>query len=130
MNIVILTGNLTRAPEYGTTKNGIACCKFSIAVQRKYSDANGERITDFFDCTAWRQTAEYCAKYLTKGTKVAVEGSLATNEYVAKDGTKRKTFNIVVDNVEISFTKIANDEQKEQTSSPSLIPVDEDELPF
>lgn len=130
MNTVIMTGNLTRNPEYGTTRSGIACSKFSIAVQRKYSDANGERGVDFFDCVAWRQTAEYCAKYLTKGTKVAVTGSLATNEYIAKDGTNIRSVNIVVDNVEIaSFTKVSENEQRE-SATPSMVPVDEDDLPF
>ena len=130
MNIVILSGNLTRDPEYGTTKNGVACCKFGIAVQKKYSDANGERGVDFFDCIAWRQTAEFCSKHLAKGTKVTLEGSLATNEYTAQDGAKRKSFNIVVDNVEITFNRQSGREQREQESKPPTTPIDEDDLPF
>ena len=129
MNKVLFIGNLTRDPEEVTTQSGIAYCKFSIAVQRKYTQPAGERTVDYFDCTAWRQTAEFCSKYLVKGVKVAIEGRIETNEYTASDGTKRKSFNIVVDNLEL-LTKAQKDEQKSQNTDAGLTPVDEDDLPF
>ncbi|MDE7191226.1 MAG: single-stranded DNA-binding protein [Clostridia bacterium] len=130
MNIAVLTGNLTRDPEFMTTQSGVALCKFSIAVQRKYSDANGEKSVDFFDCVAWRQTAEFCHKHLKKGKRVTVSGSLATNEYTANDGAKRKNINVVVDDVDIAFTKAINEEQDQKINNADLTPVDEDDLPF
>ena len=81
MNKVIEIGNLTRDPEYSTTPNGTAVCKMSIAVNRNFTNANGKRETDYFNVVAWRTLADNCAKYLEKGKKIAVVGSLQTRSY-------------------------------------------------
>ena len=89
MNKVILVGNLTRDPELITTNNGISVCKFGLAVQRRFTNQNGEREADFINIVAWRQNADFCYKYFKKGNKVALVGSLQTRSYDAQDGTKR-----------------------------------------
>ena len=81
MNKVILVGNLTRDPELSETPNGVAVCRFSIAVSRDYASSDGTRETDFFNITVWRGRAENCGKYLKKGNKVAIVGSLQTRSY-------------------------------------------------
>lgn len=100
MNKAILIGNLTRDPEYTTTASGIACCRFTLAVQRRFTNAEGVREADFISIVAWRQLAELCAKYLTKGRKCAVEGSIQTRSYDAQDGTKRYVTEIIAESVD------------------------------
>ena len=105
MNRIILSGRLTKDPAEASTANGTKLCRFSLAVDRRYKSANGDKVTDFFDCTAWRTTAELCLKYLVKGNKVLVEGELQTREYEARDGSKRKATDILVENVEFLTPK-------------------------
>lgn len=100
MNKVILIGNLANDPEACTTSSGISQCSFRLAVQRRFANASGVREADFLPVVAWRQTAELCEKYLSKGRKVAVEGSIQTRSYDAQDGTKRYVTEIIADNVE------------------------------
>lgn len=100
MNKVFLIGNLTRDPEMRSTQSGVAVCNFSIAVNRCFKNANGKQETDFLNVIAWRQLAELCGKYLAKGRKVAVTGSIQTRTYDAKDGSKRTAWDIVADEVE------------------------------
>lgn len=100
MNKVILIGNLTRDPELRSTPNGVPVCTFSIAVNRRFANQSGERETDFFNITAWRQLGETCSKYLAKGRKVAVTGELRSRTYEAKDGQKRYVVEVVADDVE------------------------------
>lgn len=99
-NRVILIGRLTRDPELKYTAGGLAVAKFSIAVDRKFKNQAGERQTDFFDCTAWRQKAEFVHNYVAKGRLVAIDGSIEFNEATGQDGQKRRYTNIVCDNVE------------------------------
>lgn len=89
MNKVFLIGNLTKDPEMRSTQSGVAVCNFSIAVNRRFKNANGQQETDYLNIIAWRQLAELCSKYLAKGRKVAVAGSIQTRTYEAKDGSKR-----------------------------------------
>ena len=100
MNKVILIGNLTRDPELSETPSGVAVCRFSIAVSRDYAGQDGNRETDFFNITVWRGRAEVCGKYLKKGNKVAVVGSLQNRSYDDKDGNKRYVTDIVASEVE------------------------------
>lgn len=99
MNKVILIGRLTRDPEMRTTPSGIATTSFSIAVQRNYANAQGDREADFINCVAWRKQAENIAKYCTKGSQVAVDGRIQTRNYDAQDGTKRYVTEVIADNV-------------------------------
>ena len=134
MNKVYLIGNLTRDPELSTTNSGVSVCRISIAVSRRFSGADGSRETDFFNVTAWRGTAENCAKYLKKGNKVAISGSIQTRNYEKADGTKGFAVDIVADEVEFLSSK--NDSEGGATvSNPSapvadLQPVTDDDLPF
>lgn len=101
MNKVFLIGNLTKDPEMRSTQSGVAVCSFSIAVNRRFRNAQtGQQETDFLNVIAWRQLAELCSKYLAKGRKVAVTGSIQTRTYEAKDGNKRTAWDIVADEVE------------------------------
>ena len=107
MNKVILVGNLTRDPELTETPNGIAVCRFSIAVSRDYANSEGTRETDFFNITVWRGRAENCGKYLKKGNKVAIVGSLQNRSYEDKDGIKRTVTDVVASEVEFLTPKSA-----------------------
>lgn len=100
MNKVFLIGNLTRDPERTETASGVQICRFSIAVARNYSGAEGEKKTDFFNCTAWRGTAEAVARYAHKGNKVAVSGSIELRNYEGNDGVKRTAVDIIAQDVE------------------------------
>ena len=100
MNKAILIGNLTRDPEARTTQSGVSVTTFTIAVNRRFTNAQGVREADFINIVAWRQTAELCARYLSKGRKVAVEGSIQTRSYDAQDGSKRYVTEIIADSVE------------------------------
>ena len=92
MNKCIFIGNLTRDPEHQTTGSGVSFCRFSIAVNRSYTNSSGEREADFINIVTWRGLADNCAKYLSKGRKVCVVGSLQTRSYDDKDGNKRRQF--------------------------------------
>ena len=138
MNKVYLIGNLTRDPELTTTTSGISVCRMSIAVGRRFSNAEGSRETDFFNVTAWRGTADNCAKFLKKGNKVAVSGSIQTRNYEKADGTKGFSVDIIADEVEFLSSK--NDGSADGSEggmginggSPisDLQPISDDNLPF
>ena len=135
MNKVYLIGNLTRDPEISTTTSGISVCRMSIAVSRRFSNAEGGRDTDFFNVTAWRGTADNCARFLKKGNKIAVSGSIQTRNYEKADGTKGFSVDIVADEVE--FLSSRNDGTSEGGMSiggsvpvSDLQPIDDDNLPF
>ncbi|HOO06818.1 MAG: single-stranded DNA-binding protein [Ruminococcus sp.] len=103
MNKVILVGRLVADPELRQTQNGVASCRIRIAVDRKFADkSTGERQSDFINCTAWRQTAEFISRYFSKGKLIAVEGSLRTGSYTDKNhpDVTHYTTDVFVDNVE------------------------------
>jgi len=99
LNIVVLMGRLTADPELRTTPNGISICRFTLAVDRNYAKQGTERQTDFINCTAWRQTAEFVSRYFVKGQLMAVNGSIQTGSYTDNNGNKRYTTDVIVDNV-------------------------------
>ncbi len=135
MNKALLVGNLTRDPEYTTTTSGVAMCRFSIAISRRYTNASGERETDFLNIVTWRGLADNCHKFLRKGSKVGVVGTIQTRTYDAQDGSKRYATDIVADEVEFLNTR-NNDEAageykpKAQESVTKLEPIEDDTLPF
>ena len=100
MNRITLIGNLTSDPETRTTPSGVTVCSFTIAVNRRFANSDGERQTDFFRINAWRQLGEICAKHLAKGRKVAVVGELQARLYDAKNGEKRMSLDVAADEVE------------------------------
>ena len=115
MNKVILIGRLTRDPEMRNTSSGLAVTSFFLAVSRNFTDQNGERGTDFFNCVVWRKQAENVAKYCTKGSQVAVEGRLQNRSYDAQDGTKRYVTEVICENV--SFLGSRGDNQNGNESN-------------
>ena len=137
MNRVILVGNLTRDPELSTTSSGISYCRISVAVQRRFSNADGNRETDFFNITVWRAQAENCHKYLHKGSKVGIVGSLQTRNYDDKDGVKRYVTDIIADEVEFLSSKSSSNDDfqsdRNEGNKPKkaeLKPIVDDDLPF
>lgn len=133
MNKAILIGNLTKDPELTTTNNGIAVCRFTLAISRRFVGANGERETDFLNIVVWRGQAENCNKYLKKGSKCAVVGSVQTRSYDAQDGTKRYITEIVADEVEFLSTKNNGEAGAVPVKAEEvteLKPIDDDSLPF
>lgn len=135
MNRVYLIGNLTRDPELAVTNSGVSVCRFSIAVSRRFSNAEGEREADFFNIVVWRAQGENCHKYLKKGSKCAVTGSLQNRSYDAQDGTKRTITEIVADEVEFLTSKSNAGDAGERVIEnkkdvAELEPIDDDNLPF
>lgn len=133
MNKCILIGNVVRDPELTTTGSGISVCKFTIAVNRTYKNANGEQETDFLNIVTWRGLADNCSRYLKKGSKVAVCGQIQTRTYEA-DGQKRYATDIVADDVEF-LSSAKNDGDNGQQGAQSgnvqgLKPVNDEGLPF
>lgn len=137
MNRVILIGNLTRDPELNETSSGVARCTFAVAVTRDYANSDGTRETDFFNITVWRRLAENCGKYLKKGNKVAIIGSLQNRSYEDKDGIKRNVTDVVASDVEFLTPKnVQGDYESEPNVSaarrerPQLEAIDDNQLPF
>ena len=119
MNKVILIGRLTRDPELRTIASGNATTSFTVAVNRNFTNQNGEREADFINCVAWRKQAENVAKYCTKGSQVAVEGRIQTRSYDAQDGTKRYVTEVVADNVTFLGSRASGSQISESSSNTS-----------
>lgn len=98
-NHIGLVGRLVRDPEYRATGNGTSVCNFTLAVDRDFKNQSGEKETDFIDCVAWRQSAEFVTNYLRKGSMAAVSGRLQIRGWTDKDGNRRKTAEVNCDNV-------------------------------
>jgi single-strand DNA-binding protein len=105
MNKITIIGNVVHTPQMRSTQSGMSVCSFSVAVKRRFKNAQtGEYETDFFDVQAWRQLAELCEKYLEKGKKVAVIGAMQSRDY-EKDGVKKRIWELVADEVEFLTPK-------------------------
>lgn len=132
MNKVIEIGNLTKDPELTTTNSGVSVCRFTIAVQRRFENADGEKESDFFNCVAWRGIGENISKYCKKGNKIGVIGELQNRSYDAQDGTKRYITEIIVNECEFLQTKNSNSSNTSNTTQatqPELEPISDDSLP-
>ncbi len=147
MNKVIMIGNLANDPEARTTQSGISQSTFRIAVQRRFANQQGVREADFFTVIAWRQTADFCNRYLSKGRRIAVEGSIQNRSYDAQDGSKRYVTEIIAENIEALSSRNedggqprnydngptpppARPAQPAPPSANDFTEVDDDELPF
>ena len=119
-NRIILMGRLTKDPELKTTQSGVTMCRFSIAVDRAYSKGQ-EKQTDFFDITAWRQTAEFVSKYFSKGKCILIEGKLQNNNYTDQNGVKQYRNAIIADNVAFCGDK-SGGQQNGQQAPPAQQP--------
>ena len=120
LNKIILMGRLTRDPELRRTGSGTAVTSFTLAVDRDFKSQSGEKETDFIDIVAWRTTAEFVSKYFSKGRMAVVEGRLQIRDWTDKEGGKRRSAEVVADNVYFGDSK--RDVSNSGTSAPS--PVD------
>ena len=110
LNHITIMGRLTRDPELRRTGSGVAVASFTLAVDRDFGGRDGgERETDFIDCVAWRQTGEFVSKYFTKGSMIVVSGRLQIRGWTDKDGNKRRTAEVVADNVYFGESKRNSD---------------------
>lgn len=128
-NGVHIMGRITRDLELRHTQSGTAVCQFCVAVTRSFKDANGEYQSDFIDCVAWRNSAEFIAKYFSKGAMIALDGELQTRNYTDKDGNKRKATELLVSSA--AFTG----EKREAAAKPApteddYSAISDDDLPF
>lgn len=138
-NKVILGGRLASVPELKTTASGVFVTSFSVAVNRKYSGKNEGQTADFINCTAWRNTAEFIAKYFDRGDAICVEGSIQTRSWTDQIGAKRYATDVIVD--EACFVESKRDSAKADAAPAPYMPeaytsgdlgtIEEDEdLPF
>lgn len=131
LNRIILIGRLTRDPDLRYTTNGIAVCNFTLAVDRKFKNAQGEKETDFFDIQAWRKLGELCANYLTKGKLAAVDGEVHIRTYDGQDGQKRRAIEVQADNVRFLSPKGESGNQNNDPGSIGQeITFNDDDIPF
>ena len=120
MNHIVLMGRLTRDPELRHTAGGIAVATFSLAVDRGYTPKDGsERKTDFIDIVAWRNTAEFVSKYFVKGQLTAVAGKLQIRDWVDNDGNKRRTAEVIADNVYFAESKKSREANSGYSAPPA-----------
>ena len=127
MNKLVLTGNLTRSPELRSTPNGIPVCTFTIAVNGRKSDDP----TAYFRITVWRQLAEICNRYLTKGKKVFVSGPVSVSTYTAKDGSTKASLEVTAEDVEFLSPAGTGAENATVDERAGFVKVDDEEiLPF
>lgn len=137
MNKCMFVGRMVADPELKATSNGLSVCSFRIAVNRRFKDANGQRVADFIACVAWRKIAEYVNNYLRKGDLIAASGELQNRQYTAQDGTKRFITEIIVNEVQACGSARNGAQEANQDVPPAdnytsggFTEVDDDELPF
>lgn len=133
MNRIYLTGNLVRDPETRATSSGSTVCTFTIAVDRRGRNKEGDKQTDFFRINAWRSVGENCARFLHKGQKVGVFGELQASTYEAKDGTVKISLDVSADDVEFLSPKSEGrkDEAPTQpTAQNGFTDISSDDIPF
>lgn len=117
MNHITIIGRLTATPELKTTPNGTNVCSFTVAVERKFKGADGNPITDFVDCVAWKHTAEFLCKYFDKGVRVAVAGELQTRIYEDKDNKKVKVCEVLASDIEFADGKAQTSERPAENNT-------------
>ena len=123
LNKVILQGRLTNDPELKVTQNGTSVCSFSLAVDRSYD----KKQTDFINCVAWRNTAEFIAKYFNKGKMLLACGELQVRQYTAQDGSKRYATEVIVNEVNFAGD---NSKPADQNTDSGFEYITDDDYPF
>ena len=116
LNHITIMGRLTRDPELRRTGTGIAVTSFTLAVDRDYKAKDAEKEVDFIDCVAWRQTGEFVGKYFTKGRMAVVSGKLQIRGWTDKDGNKRRTAEVIADNVYFGDSKSESGDSQPQNN--------------
>ena len=133
LNTCTLMGRFTRDPELSTTRGGKSVTSFTIACERDFRDANGERVTDFIDCVSWNATAEFIARNFSKGKMAVVTGSLQFRDWTDKNGNKRKNAEIQVSNIYFADSKKEDYAPQYPQESNEFQEIEEEEpgnLPF
>lgn len=135
LNRVVLIGRLTKDPELRYTPNGIAVASFTLAVERSYKNAQGEKETDFIPCVVYRQLAELVANYLAKGKLAAVDGRLQVRTYQAQDGQKRWVYEVIAEDVRFLSPKDSNERSGASADHGGIGPYGQevsldDDIPF
>lgn len=138
MNNSILIGRLTKEADLRSTSNGTATASFTLAVERAFKNASGEKETDFINCVVWRKQAEALANYTSKGSKLAVRGRIQTRSYDNNEGKRVYVTEVVVEEFTFLDSKKDNQKSSEPTKmdsdpfnkSSNTIPIDDDSLPF
>ena len=137
LNHITAAGRLTKDPELRRTQNGVAVASFTIACDRDIKDASGNKQTDFIDCVAWRNTAEFVHKYFTRGRIAVVSGRLQIREWTDNNGNKRRNAEILAESVyfgdskrEVENTEKHETKEAEQTVDFDQVEIVDDELPF
>ena len=133
MNNVSIVGNLVRDVELKYSASGVAFANLTVAVQRQFKNANGERESDFISCKAFKHTAEALANYTKKGDKIGIVGSIQTGSYEKSDGTRVYTTDVAVSSITFLEKKKDNDGQAAQTTQKGpmeVLEIDEEILPF
>ncbi len=136
MNRLILTGRLTAEPEFKTTTSGIEVCRFCVAVDRRFKNADGKRETDFVNVVAWRQTARFVADYCHKGYMVGVDGSLQQRRWQDDDGMNRSSYEVNADSIELlgrpkgDPSPPLDDKDAPPAKGAETVPESDDGLPF
>lgn len=130
LNNVVIMGQLTRDPELRRTQSGTAVTSFTMAVDRDFKSQSGEKETDFIDVVAWRNTGEFAAKYLAKGRMAAVEGRIQVRDWQDKDGNRRKSVEVVADNVYFADSKRDSKPQESRDDQEFDEIEDDVDLPF
>lgn len=133
LNHITIMGRIVKDPEIRTTQSGVSVCSFTVAVDRDFSGKGEEKLTDFFDCTAWRGTADFVGKYFSKGRMIVVDGSLQNDRWQDKDGNNRVSAKILANNVYFGDSK--RNESTSQTVESVVANFDEikeadGDLPF
>ena len=119
LNKIFIMGRLTRDPELRHTQSGTAVASFSLAVDRDFKEQDGSRATDFIDCVAWRSSAEFVDKYFSKGRMAVVEGRLQIRDWTDKDGNKRRSAEVVADNVYFGDSKRDGGDSSGYSAAPA-----------
>ena len=130
MQIISFIGRLTRDVDMKTTPNGIAVASFTVAVDRKQKDTDGNKKVDFFNVNVWRALADICSRYLSKGKKCYVRGELQVRTYSAKDGTTKVSLDVQADEVEFLSPKSESSEEQPSTDANGFTDVSPDSIPF
>ncbi|MBR6793366.1 MAG: single-stranded DNA-binding protein [Clostridia bacterium] len=132
INKVILTGRLTADPELKKTSSDVSVSAFSVAVQRQYKDGSGNYPTDFINCVAWRNTAEFICKHFKKGNLIALVGELQSRNYEDKQGNKRTAFEVICSEAHFVESKKIDPEFKKpaNVTAEDFEEVQDDKLPF
>lgn len=132
MNKVELIGRITKDLELKMTQNQTTFCTFTLAVDRRFKDANGQRQADFINCVAWRQTAEFIQKYFKKGSRIAIVGSIQTRSYEDNNGEKRTLTEVIAEEAEFveSQPRAPQEQPQEQAPQAQAAPQEQVPLPF